>query len=496
LSQQDNLFELIDLTAAYQTTPVLNNINWRWQQGQQWAIIGGNSAGKTAIAHLLTDRLRPQRGQLIRHQKLANDRAIAHISFELQRQLIDHDKRFDDSELRADAFDVGTTVRQAILQGQAQSSEFQALVTQCGIAHILDRGIRFISTGESRKTLLARALYQHPSLLIIDNPFEGLDADSQKSVRLLIEQLLQTSLPILLLLQQLEDLPSHISHIMWLQDGWIKASGERAGVLAQMQQAAIAKPALAALPPAQQRTYTINTKQPLLALHNVNVSYGDKKILTDINWVMQHGQHCCISGPNGAGKSTLLSLLSGDNHKAYGQDISLFGQRRGSGESVWEIKQKFGVVSTALQLNHIHRMRTAEVVASGLYDSIGLYQQCSGKDRSIALQWLKLMGLEDIARQHFKQLSFGQQRLALLARAMVKSPLMLILDEPCIGLDSEHRNKILALVDQVAARGDCHILYVSHNPEEMPDCINQQLTLTPHPDGGYTSQVSNSPPGD
>lgn len=490
MTQQDTLFDLVDLTAAYQTTPVLNDINWHWQLGQQWAIVGGNSAGKTAIADLLTDRLRPQRGHLRRHNKLADARAIAHISLELQRQLIDHDKRFDDSEVREDAFDIGTTVRQAILQGQPESAEFKALVTQCGIDHILDRGIRFISTGESRKTLLARALFQQPAVLIIDNPFEGLDVKSQQSFRHLIEQLLVTELPVLLLLQQIADLPAHISHILWLEQGRVKACGKRNQVLEKISQQSRDEQAAAPLPPAQQRNYKISNESPLLALHHVNVSYGDKKILNDINWVMQQGQHCCISGPNGAGKSTLLSLLCGENHKAYGQDISLFGQRRGSGESIWDIKQKFGVVSTALQLNHIHRMRTAEVVASGLYDSIGLYQQCTGKDRSIALQWLKLIGLEDIARQHFKQLSFGQQRLALLARAMVKSPLILILDEPCIGLDSEHRNKILALVDQIAGRGDCHILYVSHNPKEMPSCINQWLELVPHPRGGYTAELS------
>ncbi len=246
---------------------------------------------------------------------------------------------------------------------------------------------------------------------------------------------------------------------------------------------------LGKLPAPQSRDYVLDPQQPLLKLKNVSVSYNDQAILHDINWTMHYGQHCCISGPNGAGKSTLLSLICGDNQKAYGQDISLFGQRRGSGESIWDIKQKFGVVSTAIQLNHIQRMGVAEVVASGLYDSVGLYQQCSSEERAIALEWLKLIGLQDIARQHFKQLSFGQQRLALLARAMVKSPLMLILDEPCIGLDNEHRQKILSLVDQIANRGDCHILYVSHSSGEMPACINQKLSLAPHCAGGYSAEM-------
>jgi molybdate transport system ATP-binding protein len=489
LTQSGTFIEFTHITAAYQTTPVLRDINWQWESGQQWAIIGGNSAGKTTIAHLLTDQLRPQAGQLMRHRKLAEGRDIAHVSFDLQRQLMDHDKRFDDSEVREDAFDIGTTVRQAVLQNQAENSEFNALARQCGISHILDRGIRFISTGESRKTLLARALYQGPALLIVDNPFEGMDRQSQLDFRQLIDQLLASDLPTLLLLQQLEDLPDQVDHILWLEQGHVMACGQRHAVLEKLHQQSAPQQQAVTLPPALARGYEVNSELPLLSLNGVNVSYGDKKILHDINWTMQYGQHCCISGPNVAGKSTLLSLLCGDNQKAYGQDISLFGQRRGSGESIWDIKQKFGVVSTAIQLNHIQRMGVAEVVASGLYDSVGLYQQCSGKERAIALQWLKLIGLQDIARQNFKQLSFGQQRLALLARAMVKSPLILILDEPCIGLDNEHRQKILLLVDQIAKRGDCHILYVSHSAGEMPNCIDQQLILTPHPLGGYTAEV-------
>lgn len=490
MTDAETLFELTNISAAYQVEPVLRDITWHCQRGQQWAVIGGNSSGKTSLAHLLTDRLRPQRGKIFRHSDLLPEKNISHISFDLQQQLIDHDKRFDDSEVREDAFDKGTTVRDIILQGRTESSQFNALVEQCGIAHILHRGIRFISTGESRKTLLARALYQQTSLLIIDNPFEGLDRHSQQDLRLLIEQLLRGDLPILLLLQQVEDLPDQVDHILWLDKGYIKACGKRASVLQALQQQTRQQAQRLILPPPLSRTYRVDKHQPLLELRGVNVSYGDEKILNDIHWRMDYGQHCCISGPNGAGKSTLLSLLCGDNHKAYGQDISLFGQRRGSGESIWDIKQKFGVVSTALQLNHIQRMRVAEVIASGLYDSIGLYQQCSGKERAIALQWLELIGLQAIARQHFRQLSFGQQRLALLARAMVKSPLVLILDEPCIGLDSEHRQQILALVDLIAERGDCHILYVSHTADEVPACINQHLLLTPHREGGYSAEVN------
>jgi molybdate transport system ATP-binding protein len=488
----DTIIHFSKVWAAYRIDPVLQNFSWHWRQGEQWAILGGNGAGKSAVAHLMTDTLRPQRGEILRQPKLLPGTDILHLSFELQRQLIDHDIRFDDSESRDDAFDVGTTVRQIVLQKHPEDDRFSSIAKQCHIEHILDRGIRFVSTGESRKTLLARALLNPPKILILDNPFEGLDRQSQDELKKLINELLHSSLKILLLVKQADEIPKNIDHVLWLEQGKIKASGPRDDVLARAEQTTQAV-SIGSLPAASERHYQVDKNEPLLALKHVSVRYGEQPILNDVNWTLGWGQHCCISGPNGAGKSTLLSLLSGDNHKAYGQNISLFGKPRGSGESIWELKEKFGVVSTQLQLNHVGRTRVTEVIASGLYDSVGLYKACSGKDKKIAMDWLKVMGLEDIANHFFNQISFGQQRLAMLARAMVKSPLVLVLDEPCIGLDRPHRELILALIDNIAARGDCHILYVSHTANEMPQCINQQLDLVPHPNGGYTGHITQFP---
>lgn len=485
----DTIIHFKQVWAAYRVDPILKNIDWHWQEGQQWAILGGNGAGKSAVAQLISDQLRPQRGSIERQTDLDCEHDILHLSFELQRQLIDHDIRFDDSETRDDAADTGTTVRQIVLQKHLEDEHFHRITKQCHIDHILDRGIRFVSTGESRKALLARALLNPPKLLILDNPFEGLDKQSQGELKQLIDQLLLSPLNVLLLIKQSDEIPDNIDHVLWLEQGLVQASGKRNEVLAKAN-LQTGHTIIGHLPTASERNYSIDKTKPLIEFKHVNIDYNDQPILKDINWRFEWGQHCCISGPNGAGKSTLLSLLSGDNHKAYGQDISLFGNQRGSGESIWELKQKFGVVSTQLQLNHVGRTRVAEVIASGLYDSVGLYKECTGRDRKIALDWLKLMGMEDIAKKFFNQISFGQQRLAMLARAMVKSPLVLILDEPCIGLDKPHRDMILTLTDRIAERGDCHILYVSHTANEMPRCINQHMALIAHADGGYTNTIS------
>ena len=237
------------------------------------------------------------------------------------------------------------------------------------------------------------------------------------------------------------------------------------------------------MPAPATRPYRLQATEPLLELRNVSVSYGGERVLDRVSWTFRPGQHCNIAGPNGCGKTTLLSLVTGDNHKAYGQDITLFGRRRGSGESVWEIKQKFGQVNTQLHLGYSRGMKVLEVVVSGFFDSVGLYDDWGGKQVEIARHWLRALGLEDFTRQPFDTLSFGLQRMVLLARAMVKSPAILILDEPCLGLDAHHTETILAAIDHIAGGSDTQVVYVSHSAGEMPGCINQWLEFLPVPGG-------------
>jgi molybdate transport system ATP-binding protein len=484
-TQQPPLLQLQDVNLVYRALPALRQIDWSVHPGQQWACLGPNGSGKTSLARVISRQATHFSGQLQRSSELAA-RGVAYVCFEEAKALCERDKKMDDSEHRADASDPGTTVQAAILGGEEPDDRFQHWAERLHISHILHRGLRFISTGEMRKTLLIRAILNDPALLILDSPLDGLDRTSQEEMRQIIDELLGSSMTVLLLCRQLQDIPDGVTHLMVLDDGEIVASGNRASVLANTTVATLMNPPMAPLgqlPPAAERPYSLPQTGPLLELHKVCVSYSDQQILRDVNWTLGRDNHCCVSGPNGCGKTTLLSLVTGDNHKAYGQDITLFGIRRGSGESVWDIKQKYGQLDTQLHLNFARGMRVVEVVVSGFFDTVGLFDDWGDAQRDNAVQWLDALGLAQYRAESFDALSFGLQRMVLLARAMVKSPVILLLDEPTLGLDGHHRTLILRAIDHIAANSDTRIIFVSHSAGETPACINQHLSFEPVEDG-------------
>lgn len=480
MTNDQTILSLQAVNLVYRSKPALRQLDWELRGGQHWACVGPNGAGKTSLARVLSHQASHFSGNYHSSPAL-EQQGVAYVCFEQAQALCARDRKLDDSEYRADASDPGTRVRDAILGGREPDQRFHDWVARLRLGHILDRGLRFISTGEMRKTLLVRALLSQPALLILDSPLDGLDRASQQAMQAAIDELLAGEHSLLLLCRQLEDIPAGVSHLLVLDEGRVLCSGERAKVLARSDVQALMRPplpTLGALPAPAPRSYSI-PEGPLLDLRNVSVAYGDLQVLRDLDWRLERGQHCCVSGPNGCGKTTLLSLITGDNHKAYGQDITLFGRKRGSGESIWEIKQKYGQLDTQLQLNFARNMKVVEVVVSGFFDSIGLFDDWGDVQRRSAEQWLAALGLGDYVRDSFDTLSFGLQRMVLLARAMVKSPLILLLDEPTLGLDGAHRRLLLNAIDHIAANSDTQVIFVSHSAGDNPACINQQLRFEP-----------------
>jgi molybdate transport system ATP-binding protein len=212
-------------------------------------------------------------------------------------------------------------------------------------------------------------------------------------------------------------------------------------------------------------------------LKNVSVQYGDKTILQNINWQVQRGDKWWIQGPNGAGKSTLLSLLTGDNPQAYANEIYLFDKRRGSGESIWDIKKKIGYISPELHWFFDKGITVYGAIASGFFDTMGLYRRLSVEQESIVAKWITYFDLNTLQHKSLSLLPSGLQRLVLLARALVKNPPMLILDEPCQGLDDNQTATFVNLIDQLVVRNNRTLLYVTHYEHEVPNCIDKKLVL-------------------
>jgi len=212
-------------------------------------------------------------------------------------------------------------------------------------------------------------------------------------------------------------------------------------------------------------------------MEKVQIKYGSKTILSDFSWEVQRGERWAIKGPNGAGKSTLISLITADNPQAYSQDIILFDRKRGTGESIWDIKRKIGYVSPELHLYFKEGGSCFSVVASGLFDTQGLFKRMSGEQIKQVNHWMQVMGISHLAERAFNQISGGEQRMVLITRALVKNPELLILDEPCQGLDRVQTEHLKSVLDYLAENSEMTLLYVSHYDRDIPSCVNQVLEL-------------------
>jgi molybdate transport system ATP-binding protein len=468
----DPLFSLQELFAELRNGQRFENLDWQVRQGQHWAVIGGNGSGKTALLRLLLGQLSPSAGTLSYAAGLDPERDIAQVSMDLAQQLIDADVRHDISDVCDNAVDEGTTIRALVQQSGASEAGIDAALALFGIRELAGRGLRFVSTGQLRRALLARAVAGNYRLIALDSPLDGLDRQSRSDIAALLERLMAPSRSTLYFSRSSADLPAGITHVLALDDCRITFAGTRAA----WQQHAVATPRQRGSIAARAVDFSA---EPLIRFENASVSYNGQPIFSAATFSVHPYQHTLVSGPNGCGKSTLLALISADNHKAYGQDIWLFGRKRGSGESIWDIKRHLGVVSTALHSNYPRGFTGLQVTLSGLFDSLGLYDNYGVAQRAQAQQALQLLQLEGLSNKLFQHLSYGQQRLLLLARAIVKSPALLILDEPCIGLDDEHCDQLLQLLGIITAQTDTTLLYVSHVGEEIPAGMQQTLEFVP-----------------
>ena len=451
---------------------LLDELDWTIHTGEQWALTGPSGSGKTVLAHTLLGR-HFHTGELTA--------ATSHIA--LVEQQHHFRNRPGSTELyyqqRFNASDADQTITVAQELAEAGCAPTAALLDVLHIRSLLHKPLIQLSNGENKRVQLAIALLNGPKLLILDNPFLGLDAEGRATLHDIINHLANHGSIQLLLITAPHELPAAITHVAQLDAGKFVYRGPRSGFqpdkplhpVPQLD-AGLLEMLRRAAPGDGHAEFEFAVR-----MEGATIRYGEQTILREIHWQVRKGERWSVSGPNGAGKSTLLSLLTADNPQAYANAIWLFDRRRGTGETIWDIKRQIGFVSPELHLYFDTGAATAEVIASGLFDTIGLFRRLNADQETAVDQWLRLLSLRDLRHRRLAQLSTGEQRRALLARALIKNPPMLILDEPCQGLDEEQTAYFRELVTTLCTTFGTTLIYVSHYPNELPACIDHWLRL-------------------
>ena len=452
------------------------------------AFVGRNGSGKSVLAKALAGDQTVLSGKVINHFK-----SIAHISFEHLQKIIDDEWKRNNTDMLSDKEDdTGLTTAEIIQEYNQDQALCENLALQFGIADLLNRRFKYLSTGETRKTLICRTLMSKPELLILDEPFDGLDVASRANLAETLSQLSKQNITIVMVLNRFNEIPPFVKYIGLLANCQLLKYGTKDTILndvAVKQLTNLEHLSNFTLPEPDEVSVPLPNDLDRIILNNGFVQYDGKAIINGLSWRVKANENWQIIGPNGAGKSTLLSLITGDHPQGYSNDLTLFGHKRGSGETIWDIKRHIGYVSSSFHLDYRVSLSVENVLVSGYFDSIGVYQTASDKQLKLVKQWLQLLDLTELAEKPFQSLSWGQQRLVLIARALVKHPTLLILDEPLQGLDYLNRELVKNWIDNLIDKGNTQLLFVSHHVEDAPKCITHRLTFVPNETVGYQYKI-------
>ena len=495
----------IRLTAATTKKPewaMAQPVDFTLEAGEHIAIVGRNAAGKSMLVDMITGRHPVFPGMAEYHFDDADQRLVSeNIRYITFRDTYggDNDRtyflqqRWNQMEIDEETPTVGSKLEEAYQLAGSDTPERrqlqQHLYELFHITPLLDKYLILLSSGELRKFKLASSLFGNPRVFIMDNPFIGLDAETRDQVRQLLTMLSrEQQLQIILVLSKTDEIPDFITHVVEVADMTVLPKVTRSTyldsrsplpttVLSKENRQLILSLTPNAQHPSPNTHHPSPNTQEIIAFNDVSIRYGDRTILSRLNWQVNSGERWVLSGQNGSGKSTLLSLVCADNPQGYACDISLFGHRRGSGESIWDIKQRIGYVSPEMHRSYQRDIPALRIVASGLKDSVGLYVRATEQEKEQCRWWMRIFGIEHLADRSFLQMSSGEQRLVLLARAFVKDPELLILDEPLHGLDNINRRLVKDIIETFCQRPGKTLIFVSHYREECPACIDHEIFL-------------------
>ncbi|MBU0973557.1 MAG: ATP-binding cassette domain-containing protein [Proteobacteria bacterium] len=454
--------------------------------GEAWCLVGANRSGIDDFFTLLTGENQGTTAQLIDPPQ-----NMGIVSFGRQQALFEEELKKDDTDF-LDRMDPGTLAGSFLENPQKHAG----LINAFGMEGSMTKGYRQLSSGQARKLLLLAQITKGVSCLAVQAPYEGLDPHSCAELDKAMALLHQHGIGLFITVHNYCDIPDWCTHVGLIANGLLEFMGPRADIMAALEvktlqghpdfTASLAEvildKTLAGTPHGTGRSEAGKPEPPrvtteLVQLKNGSAGYGGNLIFSGLNLRIRTGEHTLVTGPNGSGKSTLLQLITGDHPACYQNDLRIFGIQRGTGESIWELKSHMGIVSPDLHRNYHVPGNTLQCILSGLFDSIGLYQTYTRQEELAAEKWLARTGLSREARTPFRQLGYADQRLALIARALIKVPRLLILDEPTQGLDALNRTAVLNFLEQVAKEGLSTLLYVSHRQDEHRDFFKCRIRL-------------------
>ena len=490
-----SLLSIQNATVRYLNSTLFKQLTFNINKGENWAIIGESGSGKSALLQTIAGRFNvtggevkyhffeeylahhPMIGEVLTHHKLiALVESKHHFKNRSNTTDFYYQQRYNSSDSE-DALTVDEYLDSINHPtGQTVYWHLNKVISTLNLEGLRAKQLIKLSNGETKRLMLAAALLKNPVLLLLDTPLTGLDVQTRAAFSKMIDEIIASGISVIMATSPYE-IPDAITNIAYLQNGEVKQlipkNEFKPELFTQNSDDNIDKTQLKALLTSDNKI----TYKYIVKMNQVRIKYAENLVLNDLDWQILPGERWALLGPNGAGKSTLLSLINGDNPQAYANDIILFDKKRGTGESIWDIKKKIGFVSPELHQYFPTENSCLQVIESGNYDTLGLFRPSNQQKAATALKWMQALEIDKYARHLLKNIPASAQRLCLLARALIKNPDLLIFDEPCQGMDAHQQNHFKQIVNTICDLSDVTLIYVTHYQHEIPDSVTKTLKL-------------------